>query len=96
MKKLLPGNLKNETKYAAPTPNINVKTNTDINKIKELELKNGTKVAAEVYPFQKFWVAEDYHQNFKKNNPNHPYILNVSNPRFKNFKFNYNQLINDN
>ena len=67
-----------------------------MNKIRELELKNGVKVAAEVYPFQKFWVAEDYHQDFKKNNPNHPYILNVSNPRFKNFKFNYNQLINDN
>ena len=52
-------------------------------------------VAAEVYPFRKFWVAEKYHQNFKKNNPNHPYIKNVSDPRFKNFKFKFEDLIKD-
>jgi peptide-methionine (S)-S-oxide reductase len=43
-------------------------------------------VAAQVLPFEKFWQAEDYHQNFKRNNPTNPYILNVSNPRFNNFK----------
>ena len=42
-------------------------------------------VAAEVYPFQKFWVAEDYHQNYAKNNPNNPYVRGVSIPRFKRF-----------
>ncbi|WP_136479966.1 peptide-methionine (S)-S-oxide reductase MsrA [Cognatitamlana onchidii] len=44
------------------------------------------KVAAEVYPFQKFWIAEDYHQDFEKRNPNHPYIQNVSIPRLNRFK----------
>lgn len=44
------------------------------------------KIAAEVYPFQKFWVAEDYHQNFEKLHPNHPYIQNVSIPRLNRFK----------
>ena len=53
-------------------------------------------IVTEITKLEKFWVAEDYHQDFKKNNPNHPYILNVSNPRFKNFKFNYKQLINNN
>ena len=33
--------------------------------------------------------------NFKKNNPNHPYIKNVSDPRFKNFKFKFEDLIKD-
>ncbi|WP_298536181.1 peptide-methionine (S)-S-oxide reductase MsrA [uncultured Algibacter sp.] len=43
-------------------------------------------IAAEVYPFQKFWVAEDYHQNYEKRHPNHPYIQNVSIPRLNRFK----------
>ena len=64
-------------------------------KINQIEIKTGLKVAAEVYPFRKFWIAENYHQNFKKNNPNHPYIKNVSDPRFKNFKFKFEDLIKD-
>ena len=64
-------------------------------KINEIESENNLKVAAEVYPFIKFWVAENYHQNFKRNNPNHPYIKNVSNPRFENFKFKFEDLIKD-
>jgi peptide-methionine (S)-S-oxide reductase len=43
-------------------------------------------VAAEVYPFQKFWVAEGYHQDFEKNNPDNPYVQGVSIPRLKRFQ----------
>ncbi|GAA3624442.1 peptide-methionine (S)-S-oxide reductase MsrA [Flavivirga jejuensis] len=46
----------------------------------------GVKIAAEVYPFQKFWVAEDYHQNYEKLHPNNGYIRNVSIPRLNRFK----------
>ncbi|PWH81727.1 peptide-methionine (S)-S-oxide reductase [Algibacter marinivivus] len=46
----------------------------------------GVKIAAEVYPFQKFWIAEDYHQDYEKLHPNHPYIQNVSIPRLNRFK----------
>ena len=46
----------------------------------------GQPVAAEVYPFLKFWKAEDYHQNFERLNPNHGYIRNVSIPRLNRFK----------
>ncbi|GAA4269791.1 peptide-methionine (S)-S-oxide reductase MsrA [Hyunsoonleella aestuarii] len=44
------------------------------------------KIAAEVYPFQKFWVAEDYHQNYERLHPNNGYIRNVSIPRLKRFQ----------
>ena len=64
-------------------------------KINQIEINTGLEVAAEVYPFRKFWVAENYHQNFKKNNPNHPYIKNISDPRFKSFKFKFEDLIKD-
>ncbi|MEY3393897.1 MAG: hypothetical protein RL346_133 [Verrucomicrobiota bacterium] len=43
-------------------------------------------VAAEVYPFEKFWIAEGYHQDFEKNNPNNPYVQRVSIPRLKRFQ----------
>lgn len=43
-------------------------------------------VAAEVYPFQKFWVGEDYHQDFEKNNPDNPYVRRVSIPRVEKFQ----------
>lgn len=43
-------------------------------------------IAAEVLAFEKFWKAEAYHQDYKKKNPNNPYVQNVSNPRLKSFK----------
>lgn len=51
-----------------------------------LAKKLDTKVAAEVYPFQKFWVAEDYHQNYERLHPNQGYIRGVSIPRLKRFQ----------
>ena len=51
----------------------------------EQELGNGN-VAAEVQAFDKFWPAEDYHQDYEANHPYHPYILNISIPRLKRVK----------
>ncbi|MDB2587583.1 peptide-methionine (S)-S-oxide reductase MsrA [Flavobacteriaceae bacterium] len=52
--------------------------------IKALEKQIGQgKVAAEVQAFDKFWPAEDYHQNYEANHPYHPYIVNTSIPRLK-------------
>jgi peptide-methionine (S)-S-oxide reductase len=46
----------------------------------------GATIAAEVYPFQKFWMGEDYHQDYEKLHPENPYIQNVSIPRLNKFK----------
>ncbi len=54
------------------------------------------KVAAEVLPFQKFWLAEDYHQNYEKLHPENSYIQNVSIPRLKRFQKNYPELLKEN
>lgn len=56
------------------------------NKKAEWAKKLNSKIAAEIMPFQKFWVAEDYHQDFEKRNPNNPYILNVSQRRLDKLK----------
>lgn len=58
-----------------------------------LEKKLGEDVAAEIVPFEKFWQAEDYHQDYEKNNPNNPYIQNVSIPRINRFKEKYPNLL---
>ncbi|MBD0832384.1 peptide-methionine (S)-S-oxide reductase MsrA [Aestuariibaculum sediminum] len=51
------------------------------------------KIAAEVYPFQKFWKAEDYHQNYERLHPNNPYVKNVSIPRLNRFKAKFPELL---
>lgn len=54
---------------------------------------DGDKVAAQVLPFQKFWDAENYHQNYERNNPGNPYVQNVSIPRLNRFKEKFPELL---
>ena len=58
-------------------------------------LKNQTykKVTTQVVEFEKFYVAEEYHQDFKKNNPSNLYIKNVSAPRINKFKMNFKDIL---
>ena len=60
-----------------------------------LAKKLGTTIAAEVYPFQKFWKGEDYHQNYERLHPNQGYIRNVSVPRLNRFKAKFPKLLKD-
>ena len=52
-------------------------------------------LAVEVLPFQKFWKAEDYHQDYKKYNPQNPYIQKVSIPRLNRFKNKFPDLLKE-
>lgn len=61
-----------------------------------LEKQLGKPVAAEVYPFQKFWVAEDYHQDYERYNRDNPYVQNVSIPRLNRFKRNMPEVLKEN
>lgn len=47
------------------------------------------KVVTEVLPLQKFYKAENYHQDYIRHNPENPYVQRVSLPRFELFKKNY-------
>jgi peptide-methionine (S)-S-oxide reductase len=53
------------------------------------------KVAAEVMPFEKFWIGEEYHQNYEKLHPNQGYIRGVSIPRLKRFQAKFPHLIKE-
>ena len=59
------------------------------------KLLGDRKVAAEVYPFRKFWLGEDYHQDYERKHPNHPYIRNVSVPRLKRFQAKFPHLLKE-
>lgn len=43
-------------------------------------------IATKVTSFDKFWLAESYHQNYYELNPGNPYIINVAVPKVKKFK----------
>ncbi len=64
-----------------------------INKKKQLTKKLNVTIAAEVYPFLKFWKGEDYHQDFERLHPNNPYVRNISIPRLKKFQRKYKHLL---
>jgi len=67
-----------------------------LKKKEALAKKLNSKIAAEVYPFQKFWMAEDYHQNYERMHPNNPYVKNVSIPRLNKFKNKFPHLLKEN
>ncbi|XLS28137.1 peptide-methionine (S)-S-oxide reductase MsrA [Flavobacteriaceae bacterium M23B6Z8] len=63
--------------------------------IKELNDKGvyKKKIVTQVVPFDKFWKAEEYHQDYEKKHPNNAYIRNVSIPRLKRFQKKFPDLI---
>lgn len=52
-------------------------------------------VAAEVMAFDKFWVGEDYHQNYERLHPNQGYVRSVSIPRLNKFLAKFPHLLKD-
>ena len=62
-------------------------------RIQSLSKEYSKPIAAEVMAFEKFWMAEKYHQDYKVKNPNNPYIRNVSVPRYTKFKVRFPELL---
>lgn len=58
-----------------------------------LSKKLNTPIAAEVKPFDKFWKAEAYHQNYERLHPNNSYIKAISTPRLNRFKKKFPKLL---
>ncbi|MCZ2101741.1 MAG: peptide-methionine (S)-S-oxide reductase MsrA [Chitinophagales bacterium] len=52
-----------------------------LDKIKALSKEYKDPIATEILPFDKFYEAEDYHQDFVKRNPNQRYVRYESIPR---------------
>ncbi len=52
-------------------------------------------IVTEVTKFDKFYKAEDYHQDYERKNPNNSYIKNVSVPRLNRFKKNFQDYLKE-
>jgi len=57
-------------------------------KIQELEREGvwRASIVTEVKPATEFWRAEDYHQDYLRNNPNQPYCMFVVDPKVQKFR----------
>ena len=68
-----------------------------VNYIKILNDGNyfSSEIITEIKLLEKFYYAEDYHQDYEKNNPNNPYVKNVSIPRLKKFQKQYPELLKE-
>ncbi|UOB18014.1 peptide-methionine (S)-S-oxide reductase MsrA [Abyssalbus ytuae] len=52
-------------------------------------------IVTQVTKFDKFWKAEDYHQDYEKLHPNNSYVRNVSVPRLNKFKRKFPELLKE-
>ena len=52
-------------------------------------------IVTQVVPFQAFYDAEGYHQNYYENNPNNPYIISVTKPKVKKFEKEFADYLKD-
>ena len=50
-------------------------------------------IAAQVMPFTKFWVAEDYHQDYIAHNPDRDMFKHVSIPEIRHFQKEYPEMV---
>jgi len=66
-----------------------------IGALKEQNVYDGDPITTEVTEFTKFWIAEDYHQDYEKKHPNNSYITNVSIPRLNRFKANFGDFLKE-
>jgi peptide-methionine (S)-S-oxide reductase len=59
--------------------------------IREIEAEGiyDRKIVTEVTPFDKFYIAENYHQEYFANNPNQPYCAAVVAPKVVKFRQKY-------
>ena len=53
------------------------------------------KIVTQILPFEVFYYAEEYHQNYERLNPYDPYVKNVSIPRINRFKKLYPELLKE-
>lgn len=58
-------------------------------------LKDGTRVVTQLIPFEKFYKAEDYHQNYFKTNTSAPYCQLVIEPKIDKVRERFAELLKE-
>lgn len=57
-------------------------------------LTNGSRVATQVVPLEKFYPAEDYHKNYFKTNSSAPYCQLIIEPKIEKVRKRFAELVN--
>ena len=57
--------------------------------IRKFQASFNDPIVTEVKPLTDFYRAEEYHQDYIRHNPNTPYVVRVSIPRYENFRRRY-------
>ncbi len=60
---------------------------------RDMDIYEGASITTEVTKLDKFWKAEEYHQDYERKNPNNSYVRNVSIPRLNRFKANFGDFL---
>ncbi|MDQ2658657.1 MAG: peptide-methionine (S)-S-oxide reductase MsrA [Bacteroidota bacterium] len=58
--------------------------------VREFQPRFKDPIVTEIKPLNAFYRAEGYHQDYIHHNPNTPYVVRVSIPRYEKFKRDYN------
>lgn len=66
-----------------------------MNKLETENVYGNRPIVTEVKAFDTFYIAEEYHQDYEKRNPNNSYIRNVSIPRLNRFKENFQSYLKE-
>jgi peptide-methionine (S)-S-oxide reductase len=66
-----------------------------MNKLETENVYGDRPIVTEVKAFDTFYMAEEYHQDYEKRNPNNSYIRNVSIPRLNRFKENFQSYLKE-
>ncbi|MFA0963987.1 peptide-methionine (S)-S-oxide reductase MsrA [Roseivirga sp. BDSF3-8] len=53
------------------------------------------RIVTQVEPLGRFWIAEDYHQDYYVNNPDNSYIQSVSRPKVEKFKEKFKDILKE-
>lgn len=60
-----------------------------------LKEKKFSTITTELSAYKKFYIAEEYHQNYERRNPNNSYVRAVSIPRINAFKSKHPELLKE-
>ncbi len=66
-----------------------------INELESRKIRAPHPIITQVRPFEKFWIADDYHQNFYAQNQSKPYCQIVIDPKITKLRKTWADLLKD-
>ncbi|MFY0687618.1 MAG: peptide-methionine (S)-S-oxide reductase MsrA [Cyclobacteriaceae bacterium] len=65
------------------------------NKVKEWSGEFNNPIVTRVTPYEAFFIAEEYHQDYERRNPFQPYVMSVSKPKIDRVKAKFSAIVKE-